>query len=99
MTRNIIISFSALFTLLTAGCSTHNPTVGDRIIAESTYTQELGDQWNKGMALVSSGQKLSQEGREQLSKGTRMISKGQQMIKNSEALYKERYAEKEINKF
>ncbi len=87
-----------LFVALSSGCTTTPPTLGERMIAQSESTKDLGKQWQKGHDMVAQGNKIRTEGQEKLTQGNelvkegdRLIAEGTTLMQASENSYKARF--------
>lgn len=96
MYLRVLLIAAPLLMSLTA-CSSA-PSLGDRMLSQGQGTQQLGEQWKKGQALVKKGEKLKAKGQERVDDGqdiikdaNRMIEKGQKMIADSETTYKDKF--------
>lgn len=80
-----------------SGCATE-PTLGDRMIEKSAGGQEIGENWNKGRAMVEKGERLKEKGEDQvedgkdnIKQGKKLIERGERLMKESEVQYREKY--------
>ena len=85
MQKTLILATALTFTALT-GC-TSTPTMGERILAQSAGSQELGKQWQDGQTLVNKGQKQLKKGKNLVDEGNDNIKQGQRMMEDSEKLF------------
>ena len=53
--KNVSIPLSVISTLMLPACSTSEATFGDKIQSESAAMQAIGEDWNKGAAMVLKG--------------------------------------------
>ena len=101
----------AMFVVLLSSCATEKRmTVGDKMISQSTNTRDLGEQWNKGNAMVIKGEALKKEGTElvkegndrvkqgedKITEGERIMAEGHKMIEESEMLFQNRFPLKKL---
>lgn len=96
-----ILSGSIFAITLLAGCASE-PTLGERMIKQSTGTEKLGRTWEDGSEKVVKGEKLIEEGKEMIedgrdemrdgedkvSEGRDLVEKGQKMMQDSEREYR-----------
>ncbi len=103
----IIVLITMFSTMLLAGCysGAKIETVGDRIMLESSETEDLSKQWSdgddfikkgkekrkEGMELIKKGQQLVKEGNNKIVEGDVLVIKGKNMTSESELLYKKRF--------
>lgn len=89
----------AMFVVLLSSCATEKTmTVGDKMISQSTDTRDLGEQWNKGNAMVIKGEAMKKEGTElvkqgedKITEGERLMAEGRKMIQESEMIFQNRF--------
>lgn len=89
---------------LLAGCA-GEPTMGERMIQQSSGTAKLGRQWQTGNEKIETGEKLIEEGKDMIeearddmrngedkvSEGQNLIDEGQKLKQESEREYKLRF--------
>lgn len=92
----LFIGISLLF-----GCA-GEPSMGERMIQQSSGTAELGYKWQTGNEKIQKGEKLIQEGKEiiddarnDMRKGEDKVSEGQTLIDDGQKLKQE--TEREYN--
>jgi len=100
-----------MFVVLLSSCATEKRmTVGDKMISQSTNTRDLGEQWNKGNAMVIKGETLKKEGTElvkegndrvkqgedKITEGERIMAEGHKMIEESEMIFQNRFPLKKL---
>lgn len=94
----------AMFIVLLSSCATEQTmTLGDKMISQSTNTRDLGEQWNKGNAMVIKGEammkegtELVKEGEDKITEGERLMAEGQKMIQESEMIFQNRFPLKKL---
>lgn len=104
MNRNLATFISAgAVVVMTAGCASTAPTVGDLMTQQSESTRELAMMWERGNDMVAKGEKVKAEGQEivangeaKVREGDRMIAEGNRIKQESEMLYKERFPGKSL---
>jgi hypothetical protein len=81
--------------LATVAC-THTPTLGEKMVAQSESTRQLGEQWNAGEKSVLNAKKqtknggaLTKQGYKNINKGNKLVSKGQKQVADGELLIKQ----------
>ena len=89
MQKTLILATALTLTALT-GC-TRTPTMGERSLAQSAGSQELGKQWQDGQTLVNKGQKQLKKGKNLVDEGNDNIKQGQRMMEDSEKTFHERF--------
>lgn len=89
---------AGLVAVLAVGCAATPPTVGDKMIAQSEGTRDLGKQWQNGKDLVARGERIKAEGKDiiasgdvKVKEGERLIAEGNKMMAESEMIYKSRF--------
>lgn len=75
-----------LGTLILSGCATKGPSFGDSVRAEGNAVADIGENWEKGQALVRKGNKRIRKGNEQIAEGKENVSEGTSMVKTGEKL-------------
>lgn len=76
------IPLTVLSTLMIA--CTHIPSIGDKILAQSNSTKQMGTQWNHGEKHVTEANNLTKKGTSLIKKGNKNISSGNKMVSNGE---------------
>ncbi len=77
------------YTILTAAllsvvaCS-QTPSIGDKMVAQSESTKQLGEQWSDGEKSVSDAKKLTKNGGKLVKKGHKNIYNGKKMVSKGE---------------
>jgi len=106
----LVVAGVSMFTL--SGCAKKEPTAADLMRSHAKNVQEraelkeqLAKDWEKGQALVISGEKRVQEGeklikkaerdlkqgQEQLERGNREIAEGKNLMQQSESRFQQNY--------
>ncbi|MGV8990471.1 MAG: hypothetical protein ACOH1Q_03610 [Thiobacillus sp.] len=87
-----------LAVVLSVGCASTPPTVGDKMISQSQSTKDLGKQWQSGEDMIKRGEKLKSEGLDiiatgdqKVKEGDRLIAEGTTLKQESEMIYKSRF--------
>jgi len=87
-----------LAVVLSVGCASAPPTVGDKMISQSKSTKDLGKQWQNGQDMIKRGEKIKSEGMDILATGDQKVKEGDRLIAEgtalkleSETTYKERF--------
>ncbi|HEY9099213.1 MAG TPA: hypothetical protein VIN38_10115 [Thiobacillus sp.] len=99
---NLLIASMAA--VLTVGCASAPPTVGDKMISQAESTRDLGKQWQDGKSLVKRGERIKAEGMDinakgdaKVKEGDRLITEGKAMMNESEMTFKERFPGQTLN--
>jgi len=71
--------------LLFSACSS-DPTLGDQLIAQGESTRALGEQWNKGKAMISDGEEMQEKGHKMVKEGEKLIRKGEKSVERGKEL-------------
>lgn len=100
-----VVFFALLFSsIVFSGCSSQ-PTLGQRMMEQSSDTADLGQQWELGKKKVIKGEKLLQDGNElikdakddmrkgedKVSEGKELIDEGKRLMADSERKYKTKF--------
>ncbi|MCK9604997.1 MAG: hypothetical protein M0R33_00945 [Methylomonas sp.] len=93
MKRNINLHFVVMSGVLLAmsslvGCSSQ-PTVGERMIQQSSGTAVLGEQWEAGSKKVAKGEKLIKDGNALIKDARDDMRKGEDKVSDGQALVEE----------
>lgn len=84
--KNVSIPLSVISTLMLPACSTSEATFGDKIQSESAAMQAIGEDWNKGAAMVLKGQDMIAEGNELVEDGEELIEDGEDLIDDGKSM-------------
>lgn len=80
-----IMAASALLSL--SACSgTKEPTFGEMVKLETGAAQGIGEQWEKGDALVQKGVKIQKDGEDDINKARKLDKKGQNKVEEGQDL-------------
>jgi hypothetical protein len=97
-TNTSTLLLAGLVAALSVGCAATPPTVGDKMIAQSKDTRDLGKQWQNGKDLVARGERIKADGMDiiatgdaKVKEGERLIAEGNKMMSESEMIYKSRF--------
>tara|TARA_R110002049_G_scaffold254846_1_gene430331 strand:+ start:676 stop:1002 length:327 start_codon:yes stop_codon:yes gene_type:complete len=95
---------ASMATVLSVGCASNPPTVGDKMISQSDSTRDLGKQWQDGKSLVKKGESIKAEGMDinakgdvKVKEGDRLITEGKAMMQESEMIFKKRFPGQTLN--
>lgn len=76
--------FTIVATSALAACGT--PDFGDRLQTEGAAISSLGEQWEKGEAMISRGNALIRKGRKKVAEGEKLIEEGGDLVESGRAL-------------
>ena len=97
MSNNAVLMFVLLGTVLT-GCASKGPSFGDSVRAEGNAVADIGDNWEKGQAMVRKGNKLIRKGNKQIADGKENVADGTSMVKTGEKLVSDAERAYELSK-
>jgi len=82
--------------LISIVACTHVPSTGEKMIAHSESTKQLGDEWRKGEKSVANaakinknGDKLIANGHKNIDKGNKLVAKGEQQLSSGKLFIKQ----------
>ena len=79
--------FVLVATLMLGACETAD--FGDRLQTEGAALSSLGDQWERGEAMVKRGNTLIGKGNKRIADGREMVEDGENLIRRGQALQAE----------
>ena len=74
--------------LMTACTSTPEPTKGDIIKAQGAEFTKIGEQWNKGDAMIAEGNDLIKVGKKEITKGEDLVDSGESKVEKGQKMIK-----------
>lgn len=80
------LALVGLAVVLSVGCASAPPTVGDKMISQSKSTKDLGNQWQNGQGMIKRGEKIKSEGLEVIATGDQKVKEGDRLIAEGTAI-------------
>ena len=79
--------FPIVATSVLPACGT--PDFGEKLKTEGAEISSLGEQWEKGEAMISRGKALISKGRKRVTEGQKMIEEGENLLESGHALQRD----------
>lgn len=79
---DFVAAFSVL--LILGACSSKEPTFGEMVVDQGASMQNVGENWNDGMDLISDGKSLVKDGKKNVEEGTEMVKSGNSDIREGQ---------------
>ena len=86
--RNLVLPTLVLLVGI-AGCTTSDPTLGERLTADAEARTSLAAKATEGERLVRRGEALVERGQKRVRRGEGEVSEGRELIERGERLLRE----------